>query len=752
MRAKYTPKTLEAVVPWLVLFLLLTYTFFKMFVSPYLGFQLNRSSGLVNDIFIESSAPPLLHLGDQILSINGLSLEERSSDLRKPFLDINESNHIMEIQFLRNGKTETIEWLPLGFTANEFLSRLINIWPAGYVFWLMGTIVMLLVRPKDIRRALMASFFFVTSIWIVAGAFSGLRILEVGFVMRAAFWMCLPIYVHFHWNFPRMLRQSPNYVWGGLYLLGITGAILQWLSILPRDFFYWPFTIAVLLSVFTLMVRFIIRPIERGELKLLFLAALVAFLPALVIVLSIAQQSITRSMPGLIFSMISLPGAYFYVVYRRQLGGLELRANRLISLYLYLVILLTLIFALLPAATSYLDSVQSSTGIIAVLVLFTALSTVLGFNRFQRFVERRLLNIPLTPEHLLETFSRKIATSITPEHLAAVLRDEVLPSLLIRQSALIQLADDLTPEILYSEGVDHVHPPEEQDIHRLLEQSGKSFKPVANPSKLSKATDWVQLSLPLVIGERITGIWLLGRRDPDDHYSHAATLVLTSLADQTAIALTNIAQAKQLRALYQTDIERQELERTHLARELHDDVLNRFAELKIQLGEQAPTSKFETNYQQLVDYLRATIHGLRPPMLSYGLHAGLNELVDELSYRSETTAAIQLDVPVSQSRVDKKIEQHLYRIVQQSLENALQHAQAKNVTISGIIDESHIDLIVQDDGQGFDLDQGIDLVALLSNRHFGLASMSERAALVGADLNITTTIGKGTKIGIHWAQ
>jgi len=139
-------------------------------------------------------------------------------------------------------------------------------------------------------------------------------------------------------------------------------------------------------------------------------------------------------------------------------------------------------------------------------------------------------------------------------------------------------------------------------------------------------------------------------------------------------------------------------------------------------------------------------------MLSYGLHAGLSELVDNLSHRSEAFPVIQFALPASKSRVDQKVEQHLYRIIQQSLENALRHSKAQNIEISGIIGEEQIDLTVQDDGQGFNLDQGLDLVALLSKRHFGLASMSERAALVGADLNVETSPGNGTKIKIYWAK
>jgi GAF domain-containing protein len=83
------------------------------------------------------------------------------------------------------------------------------------------------------------------------------------------------------------------------------------------------------------------------------------------------------------------------------------------------------------------------------------------------------------------------------------------------------------------------------------------------------------------IGGKLIGIWLLGRRDPDDFYAQSEISVLQTISNQTAIALNNIAHAELLHALYQADIERQEKERAALARGLHDEVLNQLAVLFI---------------------------------------------------------------------------------------------------------------------------------------------------------------------------
>ena len=743
----------ESFVPWIILVVLLTYTFALFFVSPYLGFQYRASTGEIVDLFVASTASNNLELGDVLLSFGDLDWMDYSDSLNKTLLEEYVQGDNVELQVRRGNEHLNIRWYMPGISREEFLNRLINTWPTGYLFWLAGTATLLLVRPKNARRLLLASFFYVTSIWLVAGNVSSTHVWGSAYILRIALWLSLPIYLHFHWYFPNSFSSIGRWFWNALYVIALLGATGQLTNLLSQNAHIWPFSIAAVGTIAILLARYFLRPAERKDIGLLFASAGFAFAPSLALAITNIQGGYDPVLPGLVFSMIALPGAYFYVVYRRQLGGLELRANRVISIYLYLVILLTITFVFLPILLSNSANLQNTIGIIAVSVLLTTLATVLGFNRFQRFVERRILNIPLAPEQLFENFASKIATSITTQNLIRVLRDEVLPSLLIRQSALFQFRSDSEPELLYAEDLEKRQLPQKKEIATLLERSGKNLSPIAGPPEADDfSTSWVKLSIPLVVGEQIQGLWLLGRRDPDDHYSANISSMLLALADQTAIALANIAQAGQLRALYQTDIERQELERTHLARELHDDVLNRFAEMKMNLEQNSLTKDFEQSYQQSVDYLRATIHGLRPPMLNYGLHAGLSELVDDLIQRNGNDPQISLLIPKSADRADEMVEQHLYRIAQQALENAIRHAQAQKIEIAGAIHRDQISLVIKDDGKGFNVKKGFDLVSLLAERHFGLAGMSERAALIGAELNIVSSPGSGSEVQVHWAK
>ncbi|MBX3003248.1 MAG: hypothetical protein KF828_04770 [Anaerolineales bacterium] len=100
---------------------------------------------------------------------------------------------------------------------------------------------------------------------------------------------------------------------------------------------------------------------------------------------------------------------------------------------------------------------------------------------------------------------------------------------------------------------------------------------------------------------------------------------------------------------------------------------------------------------------------------------------------------------------EEQVAQHAYRIVQLAAENVFKHAQAQFLTISGQLEPDCIDLLVEDDGRGFDA-QGAQLTDLLRTQHYGLASMSERAALIGAELSIESQPGAGTQVRLVWRK
>ncbi len=111
--------------------------------------------------------------------------------------------------------------------------------------------------------------------------------------------------------------------------------------------------------------------------------------------------------------------------------------------------------------------------------------------------------------------------------------------------------------------------------------------------------------------------------------------------------------------------------------------------------------------------------------------------------RNGDKITIKVDIQVGEERLSQNIEQHLSRIVREACENALHHAQTKNISLSGTLTPQTIDLTIEDDGTGFDAQ--LDLSRLVANNHFGLAGMVERADLIGAEINIQSSPHTETK-------
>jgi signal transduction histidine kinase len=377
------------------------------------------------------------------------------------------------------------------------------------------------------------------------------------------------------------------------------------------------------------------------------------------------------------------------------------------------------------------------------LTMLAVFFSLMVFPTFQAFVEQRYLGIKLPYQNLQETYSSRIAASASMSSLLLLLHDEVFPSLLVRQFAFTHVHNG-NLKILLTQNVSANELPDENKINELVVRSGK-YTP-----HLSSKDEWIRLILPLRVGDSLIGFWLLGRRDPDDLYSLAEIPILQSLANQTAIGLSNILHAEQLRKMYQLDIERYEQERLSLALDLHDSILNQLAVLRNNLEETNLSQKFQIAYEELTRRLREIVSDLRPPMLMYGFKPAIEELVDNLMERIGDKVKIKVDIQLNEERYPQTIEQHLYRIVQEACENALRHSHATQITINAKLMQDCVSLLIEDNGIGFPIEGRIELDDLLVGNHFGLVGMMERAMLIGAQVDIHSIPGNGTQIQVIW--
>ena len=229
----------------------------------------------------------------------------------------------------------------------------------------------------------------------------------------------------------------------------------------------------------------------------------------------------------------------------------------------------------------------------------------------------------------------------------------------------------------------------------------------------------------------------------------AALGVLGALAVAFAVwALRRIARdarrKAELQAYRETLASARENERLRLAREIHDGPLQALHALRLR----AADPDAEADLLASIRELRRIIEGLRPPDLDrYSLADAVGALVQrfEAAYPAvEVTAHVRADDGAVE-RYDEAVRLAIYRLAQEALNNAGEHAGAHCVGLTFDAGPERYRLEVEDDGVGFDPDTPPDG----DRSHFGLVGMAERAEAVAADLAVVSKPGHGTRLRLE---
>jgi PAS domain S-box-containing protein len=214
---------------------------------------------------------------------------------------------------------------------------------------------------------------------------------------------------------------------------------------------------------------------------------------------------------------------------------------------------------------------------------------------------------------------------------------------------------------------------------------------------------------------------------------------------------------KKLRALYSQLLTAQETERNRISRELHDDVGQALATLKLRLGHIARRSGKGSNefkeecmwaaqfVDEMIEGIRRLSRDLSPSVLEhFGLPAAIRRLADEFS--KHHGIHVSMDLSECDHLLAKDAQIHVYRIFQEALNNIGKYAQATHVTASVRLHEGNFCLAVEDDGLGFDPSDV--LVGNAGRKGLGLVIMRERASIPGGVLDVRSEKGRGTCISL----
>jgi len=196
-------------------------------------------------------------------------------------------------------------------------------------------------------------------------------------------------------------------------------------------------------------------------------------------------------------------------------------------------------------------------------------------------------------------------------------------------------------------------------------------------------------------------------------------------------------------------------ERNRVAREIHDTLAQGLAAISMQLelaknvpdGEQADSGRYIEEAHRLVrenlTEARAAIWNMRSQALeTHDLAGALDGILRQLAKGLPVETALR--VAGTRRRLAPHTENELLRIGQEAITNAIKHASPKRIEVSLDFREKQVELLVTDDGVGFDPAR-----AATGGGRFGLVGMRERAAQLGAELEISSTPGRGSRVGLR---
>lgn len=217
--------------------------------------------------------------------------------------------------------------------------------------------------------------------------------------------------------------------------------------------------------------------------------------------------------------------------------------------------------------------------------------------------------------------------------------------------------------------------------------------------------------------------------------------------------LTEISQKQASERAHEREKSLQDIvtqERTRLARELHDSVSQQLfaASMMMTAINEANPKVYDDVKDQLAMVekmihqsqleMRALLLHLRPAALKdKSLQEGITELLDELLEK----VPMKLDANMGNFTIERGIEDHLFRIAQESISNTLRHAQATMLQVTLIEEDGIIIMRIIDNGVGFD-------IAAVRSSSYGLDNMRERAIEIGGTFKAISLPDQGTRIEV----
>jgi signal transduction histidine kinase len=500
---------------------------------------------------------------------------------------------------------------------------------------------------------------------------------------------------------------------------------------------------AMAVSVAAVVVRFVHSSGEE-RLQLKWFAA-----AALVVIVTIIPSFLTDLLIfGLLVSLalLCLWVAIGVAILKYRLDGIDIVISKAV-LYGSLAVFITAVYAGLVVSVGTLAGGRDSPLVAALAAAVVAVAFQPARQRAGRLANRVVYGRRATPYQVLSDFAQRIGGAYASEDVLPQMAHIVAAGTGAERVVVwLRVDDELRPEAA-SDGSSTAAPPS-VEAPSVDEQSADPLPPdpplpapLTVGGQVMPAVPGADLSVPVVHQGELLGaisVWM----PKDEPLRPAGEQLVTDVASQAGLVLSNAGLIEDLRASRQRLVTAQDETRRRLERNIHDGAQQDLVALAIKLKLAATTVNEEPARQMLGDLqadatgalqnLRDLAHGIYPPLLAdLGLAAALNAQAS----RSPLPVAVEAD---GIGRYAQDTEAAVYFCCLEALQNIAKYAHASSARICLRAQNGTLRFTVSDDGAGYDA------------RHTPLGSgqrnMADRLAALGGRLEVRSAPGQGTTI------
>ncbi len=220
-------------------------------------------------------------------------------------------------------------------------------------------------------------------------------------------------------------------------------------------------------------------------------------------------------------------------------------------------------------------------------------------------------------------------------------------------------------------------------------------------------------------------------------------LLITLLSIGGVLLQQSINNRKQHKKFTQDLIQNIDNERSRISKDLHDDLGQSLSMIKSRMnlfnsGKTTNLDGLEDEIGSVIEHTRRISHFLHPSFITkLGLERSLSSLVENTQNSSGLVCSLEIEADLSSISVDNQT--HIYRIMQECINNTMKHAHATALKISILDNGSNLDLIYQDNGKGVGKQE-------TNTEGIGLLTIKERADKMQAKMSVQSTPKKGYKV------